>query len=171
MLAVIGVDGLHVLLVGFEPLQFGLQFFHGQLVIGTDPRRAGGAYLIQKALDMLILTRVLVPGRVLLFLSPHREIAAPGNQNRGYTGVNDIGSVEIFRQLAGVEVHQIVNLVVVHGIDLLFLFLCQLISRIHLTLVTGRCRAGLVGIETVEVIGPPGRLLVDGIILGHFSTS
>ena len=81
-----------------------------------------------------------------------------------------MGLIEIFRQLAGIEVCKVVNLLMVHGINTLFLFLCQLIGGIHLSLITGRGGAGLVVTVAVEVVGPPGRLFADGIILRHPAT-
>ena len=119
---------------------------------------------------MLILAHILVPRRVLLVLFLHGEVGAPGNQDRGHTGVDGMGLIEIFRQLAGIEVGQIVNLLMVHGIDFLFLFLRQLVGGIYLSLITGGGGTGLVVTVAVEIVCPPRCLFTDGIILRHPAT-
>ena len=120
---------------------------------------------------MLILAHVFVPGRILFVLFLCGEVAAPGNQDRGHPGVNGMGLVEIFRQFPGVEVSQMVDLVMVHGIDFFLLLLRQPVGGVHLGLIAGRGGTGLVVIVTVEVVGPPGRLLADGIVFRHLATS
>ena len=48
-----------------------------------------------------ILSIVAIPGGVLLVLFCHREIAAPGDQNRGHPGINHIAFIQIFRKFPG----------------------------------------------------------------------
>ena len=164
MLAIVGVDGLHGLLIRLQALQLGLQLFHGQRVVGADPAHAGGAYLVQQARDLYVLAHIAVTGGVLLVLFPHREIGAPGGQDRGHTGIYGILLVEVFRQLAGVAVKQPVDLVMVHGINAALLSLPQLIGRIHHSPVLRRGGAGFIVIKAVHNLGLPRRCLVDGVI-------
>src|SRR5699024_6607079 len=81
-----------------------------------------------------------------------------------------MGLIKIFRQLSGIEVCEVVDLLMVHGINALFLLRRQLVGGIHLGLIAGGGGAGLVVTVAVEVVGPPGRLLADGIILRHPAT-
>ncbi|CAN4026848.1 hypothetical protein NOIMNB_NOIMNB_15875, partial [Dysosmobacter welbionis] len=48
---------------------------------------------------------VAIPGGVLLLLLCHREVAAPRDQNRGYTGINHIAFIQIFRKFPGIAIH------------------------------------------------------------------
>ena len=98
----------------------------------------------------------------------HGEIAVPGNQNRRHTGVNGVALIEVFRQPAGVAINKGIDLIMVHGIDLRLLFLCQRIGFIHHLLIASGGRAGgIVGIA-VHVLCPLCRRLADLIIFRHY---
>ena len=66
------------------------EFFHWLAAIGAG-------FLLGS-----VMFSEIIPRRVLLVLFLHGEVAAPGNQDRGDTGVNGMGLIDIFRQLAGV---------------------------------------------------------------------
>ena len=171
MLAVVSVDSLHVLLVGFQPCQLGLQLFHRLPVIGGNAAVPVERILSSRPWICRYSPMFLSRAAFCLCFFLYGEVAASGNQNRGHTGINGVGLVEIFRQFAGIEVCKVVDLLMVHGINFLFLLLRQLIGGVHLGLIAGRGGAGLVVTVAVEVVGPPGRLLADGIILRHPATS
>ena len=107
------------------------ELFHGKVIIGADPAPSCGADLIQQLFNFGVLAVIAIPGGVLLGLFRHGEIAAPGDQNGRNTGVNGVALIEVFRQPAGVAVNKGVDLIVVHGIDLRFLLLCQRVGFIH----------------------------------------
>ena len=103
-------------------------------------------------------------GCVLLFFFPGGEITAPSNQDRGYTGVDGIALIEIVRQLAGVEVHQIVDFAVVHGIDAGLLLFRDLHCFVHHGPIASGGGAGSILRKAIHILGPPCRLLVDAVI-------
>ena len=167
MLAVVSIDRLHHGLLRLHSLQLFRELFHSKVIVGADPAPACGADLVQQLFNFRVLAVVAIPGGVLLGLFRHGEIAAPGNQNRRHTGVNGVALIEVFRQPAGVAVNKSIDLIMVHGIDLRLLFLCQRIGFIHHLLIASGGRAGgIVGIA-VHVLCPLCRRLADLIIFRH----
>ena len=171
VLAVVGIDRLHHGLLGLHPLQFFCELFHSKVIVGADTAPACGADLVQQLFNFRVLAVVAIPGGVLLGLFRHREIAAPGNQNGRHTDVNGVALIEVFRQPAGVAVNKGIDLIMVHGIDLRLLFLCQRVGFIHHRPVDRCGRAGgIVGIA-VHVLCPLCCRLADLIIFRHNSSS
>ena len=162
---VVGVDRFHLLLILLQPLQLDLQFLHGLRVIGADAALARAADLVQEVLDLLPLLHIGIGGPVLLFLFPHREVAPPSHQDGRHTGGDLVAPVDILRQPAGVGVQQAVNPLVVDGVHLAFLLFRDADCLIYRPAVF-RCGAALHIVEiAVHLIGPPGQLLIDGIII------
>ena len=122
--AVIGIDRFHGFLRLFQTGQLLLQLGNGLRVVLPDAAHAGAADFIKQPLDVLPFLHITVAGRVLFFFLAYREIGTTGNQNGRNTGVNLIAVVHVGGQLPGIGVKQAVDLLMVHGIDALFLFLC-----------------------------------------------
>ena len=59
MLAIIGVDGFHLLLRLFQPRQLCRELFHGKAIIGADSATAHGTHFIQQSLNFYVLAHVL----------------------------------------------------------------------------------------------------------------
>ena len=100
----------------------------------------------------------------------HREITAPGDQNRGHPGINHIAFIQIFRKFPGIAIHQRVNLIVVHGIDTDFLAFCRRIRFIDHCPVARRSGARLIVRKAVHILCPLCGFFIDRIIFRH-STS
>ena len=116
-------------------------------------------------MDVLPFLHIAVAGRVLFLFLAYREIGTTGNQNGRNTGVNLIAMVHVGGHLPGIGVKQAVDLLMVHGIDALFLFLCQRKGFIHIMPVFGCGAAGLVVGKAVHFLGTAGRALIDGIVV------
>ena len=163
--AVIGVDRFHGFLRLFQTGQLLLQLGNGLRVVLPDAAHAGAADFIKQPLDVLPFLHIAVAGRVLFLFLAYREIGTTGNQNGRNTGVNLIAVVHVGGQLPGIGVKQAVDLLMVHGIDALFLFLCQRKGFIHIMPVLGCGAAGLVVGKAVHFLGTAGRALIDGIVV------
>ena len=100
----------------------------------------------------------------------HREITAPGDQNRGHPGINHIAFIQIFRKFPGIAIHQSVNLIVVHGIDTRFLAFRRCIRFIDHCPVARRSGARLIVRKAVHIFCPLCGFFIDRIIFRH-STS
>ena len=163
--AVIGVDRFHGFLRLFQTGQLLLQLGNGLRVVLPDAAHAGAADFIKQPLDVLPFLHIAVAGRVLFLFLAYREIGTTGNQNGRNTGVNLIAVVHVGGQLPGIGVKQAVDLLMVHGIDAPFLFLCQRKGFIHIMPVLGCGAAGLVVGKAVHFLGTAGRALIDGIVV------
>ena len=163
--AVIGIDRFHGFLRLFQTGQLFLQLGNGLRVVLPDAAHAGAADFIKQPLDVLPFLHIAVAGRVLFLFLAYREIGTTGNQNGRNTGVNLIAMVHVGGQLPGIGVKQAVDLLMVHGIDALFLFLCQRKGFIHIMPVFGCGAAGLVVGKAVHFLGTAGRALIDGIVV------
>ena len=163
--AVIGIDRFHGFLRLFQTGQLFLQLGNGLRVVLPDAAHAGAADFIKQPLDVLPFLHIAVAGRVLFLFLAYREIGTTGNQNGRNTGVNLIAVVHVGSQLPGIGIKQAVDLLMVHGIDALFLFLCQRKGFIHIMPVFGCGAAGLVVGKAVHFLGTAGRALIDGIVV------
>ena len=163
--AVIGVHGFHGFLRLFQIVQLLLQLGNGLRIVLPDAAHAGAADFIKQPLDVLPFLHIAVAGRVLFLFLAYREIGTTGNQNGRHTGVNLIAVVHVGSQLPGIGVKQAVDLLMVHGIDAPFLFLCQRKGFIHIMPVLGCGAAGLVVGKAVHFLGTAGRALIDGIVV------
>ena len=163
--AVIGIDRFHGFLRLFQTGQLFLQLGNGLRVVLPDAAHAGAADFIKQPLDVLPFLHIAVAGRVLFLFLAYREIGTTGNQNGRNTGVNLIAMVHVGGQFPRIGVKQAVDLLMVHGIDALFLFLCQRKGFIHIMPVFGCGAAGLVVGKAVHFLGTAGRALIDGIVV------
>ena len=163
--AVIGIDRFHGFLRLFQTGQLLLQLGNGLRVVLSDAAHAGAADFIKQPLDVLPFLHIAVAGRVLFLFLAYREIGTTGNQNGRNTGVNLIAMVHVGGQFPRIGVKQAVDLLMVHGIDALFLFLCQRKGFIHIMPVFGCGAAGLVVGKAVHFLGTAGRALIDGIVV------
>ena len=164
ILTEIGVDGFHGFLRRFQIDELGFQLRRCLRIVHADTAHACTADLVQNPLNILPFLHIAVTGGVLLLFLANREIAAACNEDRGNTGFNGIVVVQIFRQLAGVDVQQRVNFLMVHGIDALFLPLRNRRCLIHhLPIFGGGAACGVVTVA-VCIVGTAGGTLIDGVI-------
>ena len=165
MLAVVGVHGLHGLLVPLQALQLGFQLLDSLRVVGADAAFACAADFVQDSLDLPPLRHGRVRSLILLFFLPHREIASPGNQSGRHTGGDGVLPVGVFGQSAGIGIQQAVDPLMMNGVHLPFLLLRDPGGSVHRPPVF-RCGAALfIIVEAVHFLGPAGQLLVDDVVV------
>ena len=165
VLAVVGVHGLHGLLVPLQGLQLGFQLLDSLRVVGADAAFACAADFVQDSLDLPPLRHGRVVRPVLLFFFTNREIASSGHQNGRNAGGDGVLLIDVLRQFAGVYVQQTVNPLMVNGVHLSLLLLRDPGGGIHGPPVF-RCGAALfIIVEAVHFLGPAGLLLVDDVVV------
>ena len=165
MLAVIGVYTFHGFLRSFQFRQLCFQLGDSLRIVRADTAHACAADFIKNPLHILPVLHIAVAGCVLLFLFTDREIAAASDKDRRYAGFNGIAVVHILRKASGVGVKELVDSLMVHGIDAAFLLLRKLGGLVYHLPVCSGCAARCIVPEAVCVVGASGCALVDRIIL------
>lgn len=167
MLAVEGVDGFHQLLFTFTMGELFTELLERVGVVAADAAHSGAFDFIQESLDLLPLLHVGVSGAVLLLLFPHGEVGGSGDEDGGTAGGDGMALVDVFRQLPGIGIQEVVDLFVVHRVHTGFLRLGNGGGLLHLLAVGCRGASRLVVVVTVHLLGPEGGGFIDGVIRGH----
>ena len=164
MLAVVGVDRFHGFLRLFQLCKFAFQLRNGVGVVGTDTAHARTADFVKQALYLPVFLHVLICGGVLLLLFADREIASPGNKDRGDAPRDFITLIHVRRQLPGVSVKQPVDLLMERGVNTLFLPCGNFGGFVYIVAIFCRCASGLVIIKAIYRICMTGGGFVDRVI-------
>ena len=164
VLAVVSVDRFHGFLQGFQLRKFAFQLRNGVRVVGTDTAHAGTADFVKQALYLCKLLHIFICGGVLLLLFAYREIASPGNEDRGDAGGDLIAFIHVRRQLPGVGIKQPINPFMERGVNALFLPCGNLGGFVYIVAVFCRCASGLVIGITDCFLCTAGGVLIDRII-------
>ena len=165
MLAVVGVHGLHGLLVPFQALQFELQLLDSLGIVGADAAFACAADFVQDSLDLPPLRHGRIVRPILLLFFTHREITPSGHQNGRNTGGNGVLLIDVLRQFAGVYVQQTINPLMVNGVHFPLLGFRDLSGLVHRLTVFRRCAARFVVEIAVHLLSPAGQLLIDDVVV------